>query len=303
MANNELKNKPIDWYPGHIAKAKREIIKELKNVDFIIEILDARAPISTIVDYKDNSFNLKNKRVLFVLNKIDLADDKKVNKFSEYIKEKYENSYVISISSKDNIKPKIDKVVDKLASDIYEKNKNKGIEKTILKAMVIGMPNVGKSTFINSYLKRKMLKAENKPGVTKGLQWAKISDKIYMLDTPGITMPKFINDDAGMNLCILNSINDKLVEKENLIFYFIENNKSDYIDLFIKRYNLLGEYEVNKDTSTIDIYNNIALSKKNIKKGNNIDYEKTANMILTDFRNGNLGKMTIDNINIIEEDE
>lgn len=296
MENNELTKKPIDWYPGHIAKARKEIVKELKNVDFVIEILDARAPISTIVNLEKDSLSGRLKRILFILNKLDLADEKKVLKVASYLKNKYEGSYVLSISSKDNIKPKVDKIVDDLCNDIYEKNKKKGIEKTILKAMVVGMPNVGKSTFINSYLKRKVLKAENKPGVTKSLQWAKVSDKIYLLDTPGVTMPKFINKDAGMNLAIINSINDKLVEKENLVFYFIENNKKDYIDSFIKRYSLKDEYEVNKDSDTIDIYNKIAMKKHIVKKGNNIDYDKTANLILTDFRNGNLGRMTIDNI-------
>ena len=212
----------IEWYPGHIAKARREIKEHLKEVDFVIEIIDARCPLSSINFLNEE---IKNKKRLIVVNKIDLADKEELKHFNKsYLKEinsDFDGEIVFLDSRVNSIKKDVDKKIDLLTKDIIEKNKNKGIQKTLLKAMVVGMPNVGKSTFINSYVKKKVNKVENTPGVTKKLQWTKISDKVLLLDTPGVTVKKFKNDDVGINLALVGSINDDILEKQDLAYEFI----------------------------------------------------------------------------------
>ena len=163
--------------------------------------------------------------------------------------------------------------------------------KTLIKAMVVGMPNVGKSTFINSYVKKKVNKVENTPGVTKNLQWAKISDKVLLLDTPGVTVKKFENNDVGLNLALVGSINDDILEKQDLAYEFLNKVYKKYSDLFIKRYKL---EKANKDSTAIEVMDEIAEKNAAYKKGGGINYDKVANLIINDFRKGLIGNISLE---------
>ena len=286
----------IEWYPGHIAKAKNEIKKELKQVDIIIELLDARAPISTKTDFANEI--LKNKKYLLILNKSDLSDDDKNDYFLKYYRDKGYFCILLQ-SNKNDISKTIKKNIEILCKDIIEKQQQKGIKDYILKAMIIGYPNVGKSTFINSYKKQKTQETKNMPGVTKKNQWVKITENIYLLDTPGITETKFKNDTTGKNLILINSINENLVSKQDICYDFIEFMLDNYKDCLYSRYKLnqdsinqLKEIEQDKSLALI-IYDSIAKNIGTIKN-NQTDYDKTANIIINDFRTGKLGKITLD---------
>lgn len=281
----------IQWFPGHIAKARREIREHIKLVDIIIELIDARCPYSSI-DFLKNE--IKNKKKLLILNKIDLADDDRTKEIIKSLFKNYdkENLIVITLDSRKNdIKNKVDKQIDILAKDIIEKKQKKGIQNVLIKAMVVGSPNVGKSTFINSYVKKKVNNVANTPGVTKDLKWTKISDKILLLDTPGVTIPKFDNDSVGMNLALISAINDNILEKQDLAYHFLDKNKENYFELFKTRYKLS---ETKKDSDTINIMDEIAKNNGCIKKMAQIDYDKVANLIINDFRKGLIGKITLE---------
>ena len=282
----------IEWYPGHVAKARREIKEHLKEVDLVIEVIDARCPMSSINFLNDE---IKNKKRLIVVNKIDLVDKeelKKINKkyLSETIKD-FDGEILFLDSRKNDIKKDVDKKVNILTNDLISKNEKKGIKNYIVKAMVVGMPNVGKSTFINSYIKKKVNRVENTPGVTKKMQWAKISDKLYLLDTPGVTVKKFKNDDVGVNLALVGSINDDIITKQDLAYEFIKKTYKKYYKLFIKRYKLV---DTNENSETLDIMNEIAKNTTSYKKGGNIDYDKVSNLIINDFRKGLLGNISLE---------
>ena len=280
----------IEWYPGHIAKARREIKESIKNVDIVIEILDARAPISTKSDFVDDISS--NKILFIILNKSDLSDPKKNKEYVEYYKK---NNYIVNlvISKNSDVKVIIDKMINEYCQDKIDKLKSKGIIDPILKAMVVGLPNVGKSTFINNYVKKKIAKAENKPGVTRANQWIKLSDKLLLLDTPGITSPKFRNDIVGENLILLGSLNEKLAVKQDIVYNFLNYLKSNYLNNLIDRYDLGN---ISEDTETIEIFDLIANKTGSIKSGKKIDYDRTSDIIIDDFRTGRLGKITLHEI-------
>ena len=283
----------IEWYPGHVAKARREIKEHLKEVDLVIEIIDARCPLSSINFLNEE---IKNKKRLIIVNKIDLADKDAIKilnkkKISEVV-ENFDGELLFLDSRNNNIQREVDKKIDILTKDIIEKNEKKGIAKTLIKARVVGMPNVGKSTFINSYVKKKVNKVENTPGVTKSLQWAKISDKVLLLDTPGVTVKKFENNDVGLNLALVGSINDDILEKQDLAYEFLNKVYKKYSDLFIKRYKL---EKANKDSTAIEVMDEIAEKNAAYKKGGGINYDKVANLIINDFRKGLIGNISLEN--------
>lgn len=272
----------INWYPGHIAKARKEIKSNLKDVDLVIEIIDARCMLSSINFFYND---ISDKLHLIIVNKIDLADPKK-------LKLDFSGAEILYLDSRKNdIKKEVDKKIDKLCKKIYERYEKRGIKNYAVRAIVVGMPNVGKSTFINSYVKKKVNKVENKPGVTKKLSWSKISDKIYLLDTPGVTVPRFENNDVGVNLALVGSLNDDIFEKQDLAYEFIKKIKDKYFNLLVKRYKLT---DTEPESDTIKIMDEIATKNGCIKKGKSIDYEKVSNMLLNDFRKGLIGRISLE---------
>ena len=282
----------IEWYPGHIAKARREIKEHLKEVDLVIEIIDARCPLSSINFLNEE---IKNKKRIIIVNKIDLADEDALKNFNKNklknIITDFDRELLFLDSRNNNIKREVDKKIEILTQDIIEKKEKKGIVNNIVKAMVVGMPNVGKSTFINSYVKKKVNKVENTPGVTKKLQWTKISDKVLLLDTPGVTVKKFKNDDVGINLALVGSINDDIIEKQDLAYEFINKVYKKYKDLIIKRYKL---EKANEDSSAIMVMDEIAEKTKAYKKNGEINYDKVASLIINDFRKGLIGRISLE---------
>ena len=277
----------IQWYPGHMAKAKRNIREDLKLVDLVIEVVDARCPESSRNPDVD-SF-AKDKSRILLLNKADLADKRITKKFADYYGSKGFYTLEIDARNKGSLK-KLPSLIDEACKPLIEKNIKRGIKTPTIRAMVLGIPNVGKSTFINSYVGKSMAKTGNKPGVTRGNQWINVGKRLQLLDTPGITWPKFEREIVGLNLALIGSINDQIINIDELVFYLLKYLVRYYPNALIERY---GE-TISGLTEAIKVYDEIGKKRGCIKKGGDIDYSKTAKIILDDFRNGRLGNITLE---------
>ena len=282
MSDNKVN---IQWYPGHMTKAKRMMQEDIKLIDIVIELLDARVPLSS--KNPDIDELAKNKYRLILLNKTDLSDPVKTVKWEEYFKEK--GYFVLCLDSRKNsgMKAITDKVKEACREKL-ERDKKRGIIGRPIRAMVVGIPNVGKSTFINSYSKKAVAKVGNKPGVTKGKQWIRIDKNIELLDTPGILWPKFEDDAIGLRLSYIGSINDDILTKSEIALSLIDYLKKNYCNTLKDRYNIDIEKE------NFEILSDVAVIRKCIKKGNEADTDKAANLILDDFRSGKLGKISLE---------
>ena len=290
----------FNWYPGHMTKARRMMEENIRLIDLVIEIVDARVPMSS--RNPDIDKLASNKARIILLNKADLADDYVTNKWIAYFNSK--NIYCLKLNSRDNSGVKqVNNLIQTACADKIERDKSRGIMNRTIKAMVVGIPNVGKSTFINSFAGKASAKTGNKPGVTKGKQWIKLGKNVEMLDTPGILWPRFENQDVGMRLAMIGSINDNILNIEELAIDTINYVYNNYPDNIIERYELdkeavkasYDESAINPDNSiALYIMEQAALKRGCIKKGNAIDYEKTANIILDDFRSGRLGRITLE---------
>ena len=290
----------FNWYPGHMTKAKRMMEENIRLIDLVIEIVDARVPMSS--RNPDIDKLASNKARIILLNKADLADDYVTNKWIAYFNSK--NIYCLKLNSRANSGVKqVNNLIQTACADKIERDKSRGIMNRTIKAMVVGIPNVGKSTFINSFAGKASAKTGNKPGVTKGKQWIKLGKNVEMLDTPGILWPRFENQDVGMRLAMIGSINDNILNIEELAIDTINYVYNNYPDNIIERYELdkeavkasYDESAINPDNSiALYIMEQAALKRGCIKKGNAIDYEKTANIILDDFRSGRLGRITLE---------
>lgn len=271
----------IQWFPGHMAKANREMEEQLKLVDIVIELRDARMPLASFNPNFDKLFNGKPR--LVVLNKADLADEKENKKWLKYFKE--ENTVLVN-STHDNLKNVIVSKVQFILKDKLEKAKAKGIRKKVLRAMVVGVPNVGKSTFINNIVKKKVAKTENRPGVTKSLSWININEDLMLLDTPGVLWPKFEDQDQAKILALLGSLNDDVVDKHDLVRFGT--------DLIIKLYPgvISNRYGVNENDE--DILISIGKNKGCLTKNSEVDIDKTCEMFLADIRNNKLGRLSFE---------
>lgn len=271
----------IQWFPGHMAKANREMEEQLKLVDIVIELRDARMPLASFNPNFDKLFNGKPR--LVVLNKADLADEKENKKWLKYFKE--ENTVLVN-STHDNLKNVIVSKVQFILKDKLEKAKAKGIRKKVLRAMVVGVPNVGKSTFINNIVKKKVAKTENRPGVTKSLSWININEDLMLLDTPGVLWPKFEDQDQAKILALLGSLNDDVVDKHDLVRFGT--------DLVIKLYPgvISNRYGVNENDE--DILISIGKNKGCLTKNSEVDIDKTCEMFLADIRNNKLGRLSFE---------
>ncbi len=275
----------IQWYPGHMTKAKRMMQEDIKLIDIVVELLDARAPMSS--KNPDIDSLAGNKYRLVLLNKYDLADPAKTAKWEAYFREK--GWYVVCLDSRKNTGMKqITTTIQEACKEKIERDRKRGIINRPLRAMVVGIPNVGKSTFINSYAKRACAKVGNKPGVTKGKQWIRLGGNIELLDTPGILWPKFENQQVGINLAYIGSINDEIVEKQELAYSFIDFLKNNYCNALSERYN------INTDNDAYRLLEEIALERQCFKKGNTPDLDKASMLLFDDFRSGKLGRITLE---------
>ena len=274
----------INWYPGHMKKTKEEIEKNLKLVDIVLEIIDARIPSSSRNPMLDEIIGDKARMV--ILNKSDLADKDANKDWVNYFKN--EGIPALLINSKDPINvSRIYDTAKKELSDKFAKNEEKNIENPTIRMIIVGIPNAGKSTFINNVAKRKGAGVGNRPGVTKTKQWIKTGSNIELLDTPGVLWPKF-DEETGLNLSYTHAIKDEILNIEDLTLKFLEKMKEEYPE------NLEARYGVNTDNSALEIYEEIARKRGAIIRGGDFDYTRAANIILTDFRNGKLGNITLE---------
>ncbi len=278
----------IQWYPGHMDKALREMQNVVKLVDAIVYVVDARAPFSCLnPKYKDI---IGNKPSIIVFNKADLVDEDELCLW----KDVFENLgfEVVSLNSTiSNASKSLTMKAEKLLKPKIEKNKTKGIHIPI-RLMVIGVPNCGKSTLINNVCSNKKTITGDKAGVTRANQWVKIGGNFELLDTPGTLWPSFENDRVAKNLAYIGSIKDEVLDIEELAFEFINDLKYAYFENLSKRYDL----KCDKSADTIEIFDEICVNRNFKLKGNEIDYNRGAKTIIDDFRKGRLGKIILDNI-------
>ena len=276
------------WYPGHMTKAMRQMKEDIKLIDLVIELLDARIPISS---RNPDIHNLgKNKERLVLLNKSDLADEAQNNKWIQYFKDKGIIALKINSKNKQGIKD-INNAVLTVCKEKIERDKRKGIKNRPVRAMVVGIPNVGKSTFINAYAGKNCAKTGNKPGVTKGKQWIRLGKNLELLDTPGVLWPKFDDQKIGLHLAFIGSMNDNNLDMAELAYQLIKEVSKTYPEAFLNRYGIVG------DEDPLQVMYQVAEVRGCKLKGNKPDLDKTSSMIMDDFRSGKLGRITIDCLN------
>lgn len=276
------------WYPGHMTKAMRQMKEDIKLIDLVIELLDARIPISSRNPDIDNLG--KNKARLVLLNKSDLADEAQNNKWIQYFKDKGIIALKINSKNKQGIKD-INNTVLTVCKEKIERDKRKGIKNRPVRAMVVGIPNVGKSTFINAYAGKNCAKTGNKPGVTKGKQWIRLGKNLELLDTPGVLWPKFDDQKIGLHLAFIGSMNDNNLDMAELAYQLIKEVSKTYPEAFLNRYGIVG------DEDPLQVMYQVAEVRGCKLKGNKPDLDKTSSMIMDDFRSGKLGRITIDCLN------
>ena len=275
----------VQWYPGHMTKAKRMMQEDIKLIDLVIELVDARVPLSS--RNPDIDKLSQNKSRLILLNKSDLADERYNEAWADYFREK--GLYVVSVNAKSGAGLKsINTVIQQACKEKIERDRKRGILNRPVRAMIVGIPNVGKSTFINSYAKKACTKTGNKPGVTKGKQWIRLNKSLELLDTPGILWPKFEDQAVGLRLAMIGSIKDEILNIEELALELIEFLKTEYQDLLKKR------YEVEIQDNNLKILEEIANNRHCIQKGEALDLGKAANILMEEFRNGKLGRITLE---------
>lgn len=285
-------SKQIQWYPGHMFKAKKEIIAQLKTIDLVVEIIDARVPISSHNEMLEDITKAKPKLIVF--SKTDLVNPAELKKYKEH----YEALGYATIEA--NLKntqgnTKVKKKIEEVSAHITEKFQKKGINK-VIRVLVMGMPNVGKSTFINFMLNSKKTKIGNRPGVTRQQQWVRLDKNTELLDTPGILVPKINSEASGYNLVLCSLIKDEVVPKDDVAVYMINYLAKFNPSALKERYGIVID-----DLDEIDyelVYDQIARRVGALLRGNEADYERVTNVIINDFRNQKFGNLILDgNIN------
>jgi ribosome biogenesis GTP-binding protein ylqF len=285
----------INWYPGHMKKTKDLIVENLKIIDLVIEILDARIPLSS--KNPDISELAKNKQKIVVLNKLDLVDTKDLKKWEDYFLENKMSDYFVALSvEKGTNFNELRKITDSIYSEKLEKMKKKGLRKTKLRTMIVGIPNVGKSKFINKFVNKNKAKVGNTPGFTRGKQWIKINDKLELLDTPGVLWPKFEDENTAFNLAITGSIKDNVLPIEEVAMKFFDKLKIlNKIEDIVKVYDL-EEYIEDKNIKEMENHKILELLEKRlgISKNEEHNYETVARRVLKDYRSGKTGKFFLE---------
>ncbi len=292
----------INWYPGHMAKTKRQIMEDVRLVDIVIELLDARIPISS--QNPDIAQITKNKKKMIVLNKCDLSDERQNIKWVEYFNKKNIPAVLTDSNSGKGIEECIRKV-EKIMQEDLKTQAEKGRIGRKIKAMVLGIPNVGKSSFINRISKKSSAGVGNKPGVTKQKQWIRINEKVELLDTPGVLWPKFESEEVALHLAFTGTIKEDILQRTEVAYYLVKFLIENYPKLLCERYKLTEEYineqlenqERPENENIYEIFLEIGRKRGCIISGGNIDEEKTARIILDEFKNGKVGKVTLERVN------
>ncbi|WP_163579821.1 ribosome biogenesis GTPase YlqF [Gracilibacillus saliphilus] len=276
----------IQWFPGHMAKAKREVQEKLKLVDFVIELVDARAPASSQNPLLQQILNQKPKMV--VLMKDDLADPESTKVWLNHFSAQGMVAIAVNVNERKDIQHVIQTAKD-MAKEKMDRLKKKGVRPRPARAMIIGIPNVGKSTLINRLVQKKIAKTGDKPGVTKNQQWIKVKKDFELLDTPGILWPKFEEQVVGYRLAAIGTIKDQLLPIEDIAAFMIQYLQSTYPSVLEERYQIT---EDNADMN--EIFEQIGRGRGCLESGGRVNFEKTADIILQDLRSGRLGKITLE---------
>ena len=285
----------FQWYPGHMTKAKRMMQENIKLVDLVIELVDARIPLSSRNPDIDELG--KNKARLILLNKSDLAQEQWNDAWEAYFRSK--GYLVAKVNSKKNssMKP-VHGVIQEACKEKIERDRKRGILNRPVRAMVVGIPNVGKSTFINSLAGKACAKTGNKPGVTKGKQWIRLNKQVELLDTPGILWPKFEDQTVGLKMAFIGSMKDELLNTEELAAELIRVVEANYPGTLKEKYRVERSEEAGGNTEVkpkpYQMLEQIARSRHCLLRGNELDTEKAAILLLDDFRNGRLGRLTLE---------
>lgn len=274
------------WYPGHMTKAKRMMQENIGLIDLVIELVDARIPLSSRNPDIDELG--KNKARLILLNKADLADPVCNKEWIAWFRKK--GFYVLEINAREKSGLKgVQEAVREACREKIERDRKRGIISRPVRAIVVGIPNVGKSTFVNSIAGKACAKTGNKPGVTKGKQWIRLNKELELLDTPGILWPRFDNQEVGRNLAFIGSMNDEILQMTELVI--------DLLTCLMVHYKkeLAARYQCPEELNTpLQVYEHICESRKCYKKGGEIDYEKGALLLMDDFRSGRIGRITLE---------
>ncbi|MDQ0206365.1 ribosome biogenesis GTPase YlqF [Alkalicoccobacillus murimartini] len=283
----------IQWYPGHMAKARREVTEKLKIIDVVIELLDARAPLSSRNPVIDEL--AQGKPRLILLNKTDLADPIQTKAWAQYFRR--QGAYVISINSQNGHgTEKIDAACKELANPLFEKWKSKGMKPRAIRVVILGIPNVGKSTLINRLASKRTANVGDRPGITKRQQWIKIGTSLELLDTPGILWPKFEDQITGYRLAATGAIKDELLDFQDIALFVLKYLKREYPNVIRDRYRV---DELPEDD--VALFDLIGEKRGFLQKGGYVDYDKTAETILRELRSGTLGAVTLEKPSDIEE--
>ena len=280
--NNENKTN-INWFPGHMAKAKREIKEKIDLIDIVFEVIDARIPKSS----KNNDIEdiIKNKPRILIMTKSDLCDKNITLEWKKYYESKGYKVVLLDLLH-DNVN-EIFSIVNELMESINSKRINKGLKPRRVRSLVLGIPNVGKSTLINRLVGKKAVNVGNKPGITKNLEWIRINDKLELLDTPGILWPKFNDSTIAYNLASMTAIKEEILDIEDISIYIIKTMFKLYPD------NIISRYGVNNDEDIVNILDGIGKKIGAVRNGE-VDYDRVYTKVLRDLRDGYLGKITFD---------
>ena len=274
----------VQWYPGHMTKAKRQMQEDLKLIDLIIELVDARVPLSSRNPDIDQLG--QNKSRLILLNKADLADERQNEAWKEYFQKK--GFHVVKVDSRNGSGMKtIQNVIQEACREKIERDRRRGIKNRPIRAMVAGIPNVGKSTFINTFAGKACAKTGNRPGVTKGKQWIRLNKNVELLDTPGILWPKFEDQRVGLLLAFIGSINDEILNKDELALELLKLLQKHYPDVLKERYKI-------DETSEENLLIQVAKVRGCLAKGGEPDYSRAAALVIDDYRSGKLGRITLE---------
>ncbi|EFL53714.1 ribosome biogenesis GTPase YlqF [Finegoldia magna] len=278
----------INWYPGHMKKAIDKIKENMKLVDIVLVLVDSRIVRSSMNPVIEDI--LKDKPQLILLNKMDMADPKITQNWINYFAKKNITALPIDSKNGKNL-DKIEPTTKKILEDVLSSRKDKNIKSEIIRMMIVGIPNVGKSTIINKLSNRQSAKTGNTPGVTRTNQWIRIKGKMELLDTPGVLWPKFEDNEIGLNLAFTGAIKDEILDEENLAYKLIEKLMSIDPQILEKRYSVDTQ---NKET--IEIMDDIAIRRGCLLKGKNIDYSKVSSIIIDEFRKTKLGRISLEDV-------
>ena len=275
----------FQWYPGHMTKAKRQMQEDIKLIDLVIELVDARIPLASRNPDIDELG--KNKARLILMNKSDLSDAGRNREWSDFFREK--GYYVVCLDARSKAGMKdVTNVVMEACKEKIERDRKRGIKNRPVRAMVVGIPNVGKSTFINSYAGKACAKTGNKPGVTKGNQWIRLNKTLELPDTPGILWPKFEDQEVGKRLAFIGSIKDEILNLEELSLELLDYIRTNYPGLLNTRYG------IEEEGTPVSLLEAVADKRKCLIRGQEIDYAKAAGIVMEEFRNGKIGRITLE---------